>query len=472
QFGEEVYGYLVALKQAFDPNNLLNPGVIIGDMPITQHLRADRVVQKSLKTGFDWRNQISLLDAVEKCNGAGACRKSAGRGVMCPSYQATRDDQYSTRGRSNLLRIALTEADPLSALSHAELQRALDLCLGCKACYSECPASVDMAKLKSEVLYQTQRKQPVLQQLSMKHYGLLLSWGAKWPALFNWVQRLGVTKRVLGVDTRRTLPTIQAFDVAKWWRNQPKKSEESIAQKAQRVWVLCDLFSLKQEPDVAKATLSCLNKLGFEVRPIYLQHSPRVLISQGLLTEAKVVLGDIVAQLEEVASEDRVIGMEPSELLVWRDEVRSLLPMECTKYAWLSRSKPVLLFEELIQELAQQAILPALKKIPPPYEKVWLHVHCHQKALAQPQDTKTVLQLIPGLKVEVIASGCCGMSGDFGYKHYDVSQKIAEQSLLPALKQVQSNDVIVATGTSCRHQIQDFGGKKSRHIAELFDWVL
>ena len=472
QFGEEVYGYLVALKHSFDPNNLLNPGVIIGDMPITQHLRADRVMQQPLQTGFDWRNQISLLDAVEKCNGAGACRKSSGRGVMCPSYQATREESLSTRGRSNLLRMALTEADPVQALSQEALQEALALCLGCKACYSECPASVDMAKLKSEVLYQTQRKQPILQQLSMKHYGLLLNWGAKWPALFNWVQRLGVTKSVLGVDARRELPKVQGLDVAKWWRNEPKKFKESTAQKAGRVWVLCDLFSVKQEPDVAKATLSCLNKLGLEVRAIYLQHSPRVLISQGLLTEAKAVLGEIVTQLKEVAPEDQIIGIEPSELLVWRDEVTSLLPKECSQYAWLARPKPVLLFEELIQTLAQQAALPVLKKFPPPYGKVWLHVHCHQKALAQPQDTKRVLQLIPDIKVEVIASGCCGMSGDFGYKHYDLSQKIAEQTLLPALKEVQANDVVVATGTSCRHQIQDFGGKKSLHLAQLFDWVL
>ncbi|MEA3404417.1 MAG: FAD-binding and (Fe-S)-binding domain-containing protein, partial [Pseudomonadota bacterium] len=158
QVGEQVYAYLLELKRAFDPHNLLNPGVIIGDTLITENLRADRQPQKVFETGFDWRKDLSLMDAVEKCNGAAVCRQSVGRGVMCPSYQATRDEQYSTRGRSNLLRYALTEANPINALTDSELQDALDMCLGCKACKTECPASVDMARLKSEVLYQIQGK--------------------------------------------------------------------------------------------------------------------------------------------------------------------------------------------------------------------------------------------------------------------------------------------------------------------------
>ncbi|MCF6346499.1 MAG: FAD-binding oxidoreductase, partial [Thiomicrorhabdus sp.] len=265
QFGEEVYGYLVALKHVFDPLNLLNPGVIIGSAPITQNLRADRALQVSLKTGFDWQDQISLLDAVEKCNGAGACRKSVGRGVMCPSYQATREEDYSTRGRSNLLRMALTDAEPLKALSNSQLQEALDLCLGCKACHTECPASVDMAKLKSEVLHQTRSNQPILKRLSVQHYGTLLAWGAKWPALFNVLQKRSFIKKILGVDPRRVLPEIRAFDVPYWWEDQ---LTGTVSQTSSTVWLLCDVFSLRQEPEVAKATLSCLQKMGVAVKPI------------------------------------------------------------------------------------------------------------------------------------------------------------------------------------------------------------
>ena len=481
QFGEEVYAHLVALKHTFDPHNLFNPGVIIGNRPITENLRANRVLQTPLKTGFDWQADISLLDAVEKCNGAGACRKSAGAGVMCPSYQATRDEAFSTRGRSNLLRIALTESDPIKALSHHELQQALDLCLGCKACHTECPASVDMAKLKSEVLYQTRDSQGWLKSFSVKHYGAILALGAKWPALFNRLQNMEATKRLLGIDIRRKLPLIQGEDVPKWWAQQSCDLHSSRLLKNRTVWVLCDLFSLKQEPDIAKATLRCFQKLGVKVKPIYLKHSPRALISQGLLKEAKAVLLDIMVQLKAVTEPDYIVGIEPSELLVWRDELASLLSLDDTQYhdyPWLKRPKPVLSFEECLLEWSKQGKLPQFKKIPPPYvsnsssPKIWLHVHCHQKALAQPLDTQNALQLIPNIEVEMMPTGCCGMSGDFGYKHYELSKTIANQSLLPTLKKANPEDIIVATGTSCRHQIQELGERKSLHIAQVFDWIL
>ncbi len=472
QFGEEVYGYLVALKQVFDPNNLLNPGVIIGDKPITENLRALRQVQQPLATGFDWSADLSLMDAVEKCNGAGACRKSAGRGVMCPSYQATREENYSTRGRSNLLRFALTEANPMQALSNEALQTALALCLGCKACKQECPASVDMAKLKSEVLFQTGGNTPFIPRLALKHYGTLLALGAKWPTLFNRLQNMRGVKRLMGVDARCVLPAVEGGSLEKWWQAQPKNSQNVTAT----VWVLCDLFSQRQSQAVAKATLRCVQKLGSEVKPVYLKHSPRALISQGLLKEAKYALLEVVNQLSTVQPEDLVIGIEPSELLVWRDEVRSLLDSESLKTAWLQRSKPVLSFEEWLLLHHQQQKLPAFKKFPPPYDsakaKVWLHVHCHQKALANPLDSKTALQLIPELDVEMVATGCCGMSGDFGYKHYDLSKKIAEQGILPALAKASENDLVVATGISCRHQIERFGQKNALHIAQVFDLVL
>jgi FAD/FMN-containing dehydrogenase/Fe-S oxidoreductase len=481
QFGLEVYAHLVALKHTFDPHNLFNPGVIIGNRPITENLRANRVLQTPLKTGFDWQADISLLDAVEKCNGAGACRKSAGSGVMCPSYQATREEAFSTRGRSNLLRIALTESDPVKALSHHELQQALDLCLGCKACHTECPASVDMAKLKSEVLYQTRDAQGWIKPFSVKHYGTLLALGAKWPALFNRVQNMNVTKRLLGIDARRTLPQVKAEDVPKWWAKQSHGSLSNSHLKNRTIWVLCDLFSLKQEPDIAKATLRCFQKLGLNVKPIYLTDSPRALISQGLLKEAKMALLNTLTQLNAVKEHDRVVGIEPSELLIWRDELSSLIALNESQYQetpWLKRDKPVLSFEECLLELSQQGHLPKLKNIPPPYvdnpsnPKIWLHVHCHQKALAQPKDTQKALQLIPNATVEMIPTGCCGMSGDFGFKHYDLSNKIANQVLLPTLKKAQEDDLIVATGTSCRHQIQDLDGRKALHIAQVFDWVL
>ncbi|BBN60153.1 oxidoreductase [Hydrogenovibrio marinus] len=447
QVGETVYQCLVNLKRLFDPQNLLNPGVIIGDMPITQNLRAARQPQATLTTGFDWSNDLSLMDAVEKCNGAAACRKSTG--TMCPSYQATREENYSTRGRSNLLRFALTEPNPQTALSNAELQDALEMCLGCKACHSECPANVDMARLKAEVLYQTGKMS--LSRLALKYYGFLMRVGSVFPRIYNQVQNLGWVKRLMNVDSRRALPTLSNLELSRWWQTTDNASKDNC----QRVWLLCDLYSRYQESEVGQAAILTLHKLGCDVQPIFLEASPRALISQGLLDGARKALLDINRQLSAVQENDWIVGIEPSEVLVWRDEAQALMKAE-------TQTWQILLFEEAVLKLAEKGELPfqALTR------KVKVHTHCHQKSLAKEADVAKALSLIPALEVERIASGCCGMSGEFGYRHYDVSKKIAEQSLLPAIE--EGDALIVATGTSCRHQLDDFSSKQGLHSAQVF----
>lgn len=466
QVGDEVYECLVQLKQAFDPKNLLNPGVIMGEMSITQNWRADRQPQVHLSTGFDWSADLSLMDAVEKCNGAGACRKSASSGGgMCPSYQATREENYSTRGRSNLLRFALTESNPKKALAEAELQEALSLCLSCKACHTECPASVDMASLKAEVLYQV--AQPSLKSWLLKHYGRVLSWSSRFATLTNWVQNLSGVKKALKVDLRRKLPETATWNLQTWWQQQ---AQSFSASNAQTVWVLCDLYSQYQEPEVGQAVLEVMLKMGVQVKPIFIKTSPRALISQGLLDEAKQALKEIEQQLAHKAPEDAIVGIEPSELLVWRDEAPKLL--KNAKTAKNTQAWAFLLFEEWVlrcHEKGQKFNFVPLK------QNIKVHVHCHQKSLAQPNDVIKVLNLIPGQEqqgVEMIQTGCCGMAGDFGYEHYDVSVKIAEQALLPALEAAQKEDLIVATGTSCRHQIADLTERKGLHCAQVFNLAL
>ena len=482
QVGAQVYAYLLELKRAFDPNNLLNPGVIIGDMPITQNLRADRQPKELLSTAFDWSKDLSLMDAVEKCNGAGACRKSAGRGVMCPSYQATREENYSTRGRSNLLRFALTEPNPQKALSNSELQDALEMCLGCKACKTECPANVDMAALKAEVLYQTNSKSLrfSFSNWVLAHYGSILERGQKFPQLFNWLQSLSILKSMMGVDSRRKLPQAYATNLQHWWTNYAAnhRADSSDLVIKPKTWVLCDLFSQYQEPDVGKATLASLSKMGLDIEPIFMKTSPRALISQGLLKEAKQALLEIISQLANYRTGDWIVGIEPSQFLVWRDETQKLLKktdFKTSYQAWslnADNSEPekqsllnILSYEELILKLDSLGQLPSLSSLK---SVVWLHVHCHQKALAKPNDSKSALETIPGVEVKMIQSGCCGMSGEFGYKHYDVSKKIANQILLPALKEANENDLIVATGTSCRHQLEDLGQYSALHISQVF----
>ncbi|NCN43630.1 MAG: FAD-binding oxidoreductase [Piscirickettsiaceae bacterium CG_4_9_14_3_um_filter_43_564] len=458
QVGDAVYQHLVTLKQTFDPQNLFNPGVIIGDTPITENLRANRQPQQFLSPGYNWQKDLSLMDAVEKCNGAGACRKSAGNGVMCPSYQATREENYSTRGRSNLLRRALTEPNPLTALKQPELQDALSLCLGCKACKSECPASVDMARLKSEVLYQVNDFS--LSGLSIKFYGAIMKLGAIAPGLYNSVQNLAMVKWLMAVDARRTLPKLANQSIAKWLAHQP--AAEIVSDDQQTVWLLLDLYVQYQEPNIAQAAIQSLQALGLNVKPILLTSSPRALLSQGLLKEAKTALAEIQQQLNAVTAEDFVVGIEPSDTLVWRDEAIDLVTEN--DQAWSFSS--VLLFEELILKLNETQSL----DFQPLRQTVWLHVHCHQKSLAKPEEVVKALQLIPELRVNTIQSGCCGMSGEFGYKNYEVSHKIASQTLLPTLEKADNNDLVVATGTSCRHQIEDFADKQGLHPAEIF-WM-
>jgi FAD/FMN-containing dehydrogenase/Fe-S oxidoreductase len=471
QVGEQVYAWLKELKHAFDPHNLLNPGVIIGDMPITQNLRADRQPKQILPTAFDWSADLSLMDAVEKCNGAAACRKSAGRGVMCPSYQATREENYSTRGRSNLLRYALTEPDPRKALNSAELQDALELCLGCKGCKSECPANVDMARLKAEVLHQT-RKPVDPAALGVQYYGTLLRLGQKAPGVFNRLQSLGMVKRLMGIDARRNLPKVHGTDLQTWWRSQTASAAvPSDMPTPRKVWVLCDLFSQYHEPQVGQAVLGTLLRLGLQPQPVWMQSSPRALISRGRLPEARRALLAVIEQMQDWQAGDWIVGIEPSELLVWRDEALDLLKQSAfeTDRAWYGQgqgAQTVWSFEELMLALAKEKALPELKPIK---RTLWLHVHCHQKALAKPADSAAALRLIDGLDVRMIQSGCCGMSGEFGYKHYEVSKAIANQSLLPALADAREEDWIVATGTSCRHQLADLGSHQALHIAQVFE---
>lgn len=460
QVGAEVYQLFQRVKKVFDPQNSFNPGVILSETPITKNHRADRQPKDLLATGFDWRADISLMDAVEKCNGAGACRKSTG--AMCPSYQATRNEADSTRGRANLLRIALTEPDPRKALTSTELQDALANCLSCKACKSECPASVDMARLKAEVAYQLKPGKMV--SWALKNQAKLMAWSVEKPKLSSWLQNLSLTKKLLKVDPRRNLPPVGGFSLQAWWQGLTSK-QLALNSGKQKVWVLADLYSQYQEPEIGQAVLESLLKLGFDVRPIFMQASPRSLISNGLLQEAAEEIQSCINMLSQVDLDDYIIGIEPAETLTWRDEAKDLLPKTADAFDY----SQVRLYEELLMDLVAQKRLPSLRATK---KKVWLQVHCHQESLAKSSQVVELLTQIPDLVVHKIASGCCGMAGDFGYKNYDLSVKVAQNNLLPALEQMHSDDWVVATGTSCRTQVKDLVGVQALHPAQIINDLL
>lgn len=463
QVGDEVYSAFQQLKQTFDPDARFNPGVILGDQSITEHHRADRQPKKKLEAGFDWRADISLMDSVEKCNGAGTCRKTTG--MMCPSYQVTGEEAYSTRGRANLLRRALTEPDPLQALNGVQLQDALANCLSCKACKTECPASVDMARLKAEVAFQLKPSRWVAWALRRQYK--LMDWSVRHPGFSNFLQNFGLSKRALGIDKRRNLPRAGAFRLQDWWESLSHSELDPLQEGdvRQKVWVLCDLFSQFQEPQIGQATLNSLLKLGFDVRPVFMHASPRSLISQGLLAEATEELARLISMLNQVALDDYIIGIEPSETLTWRDEAKDLLPKKADAFDY----SQVRLYEELLVDLVAQKRLPQLTSV---NKTLWLQVHCHQQSLAQPEQVHQALAQVPGLVIKTIGGGCCGMAGDFGYKKYDLSIKVANQTLVPALKQVKTEDWVVATGTSCRTQVMDISGIQAMHVAQIMDQVL
>jgi FAD/FMN-containing dehydrogenase/Fe-S oxidoreductase len=452
QFGKVVYQYFIDLKHTFDPNNLFNPGVILSDKSILEDLRPV-VSQQELPAAFDWKEDLSFYYAVEKCNGAGVCRKSIG-GVMCPSYRATRNEEFSTRGRANLLRKALSSEGPAKSLKNRELKEALNLCLSCKACKSECPANVDMAKLKSEYLFQIRNIDSYVKSWHVKYLGSILKIGSKAPDTFNFLQNSFLGKVLIGFE--RQPPLLQKKSLNDWW-NACKANNENYTTT---VWVIADIFTQYYDVNIGRDVLNLLKKCRVNIQVIFPKNSIVAMVSRGLLNEAKNELKVLHSQLGDIDKNDLIVGIDPSEVLVWRDEAKGLLN---------GKLPNVLLFEELLLELDSLKVLPKFSAIQP---KVWIYEHCHQKALAVVENLIKSIKLIPEIQFEIIDSGCCGMAGEFGYKHIEISEKIAHNSLDIYMEKINSQDILIATGTSCRKQILDVFKVPSKHLAQLFSQSL
>ena len=463
-FGDELYAAFQRVKHLFDPEHRLNPGKIVNAPPMTESLRfGPDYHAEEPATLLDFSHSGGIARHVELCSGTGVCRKTEG-GMMCPSYRATMDEMHSTRGRANALRWALKQGNAAQDLRSPWMFKVLDLCLSCKACKAECPSNVDLAKLKAEVteVYYQNRGRP-LSHWMLARLPTLLRLASSVSPLVN---RLSMSKalrwlmgKTLGIDARRSLPPIHRQHFRRWFRSH---SPSSNAGQRGRVLLLDDCFTSFQEPQIGKAAVALLEQAGFQVDRLGLCCG-RPLFSKGMLSTARRLVRDQASGLAARLSDGvPILGIEPSCLLSLVDEWPELVPGTST--AAIARSS-FLLDQWLAGELNSGRVSLQFRS---KTERAALHTHCHQRALVGSADTADLLRRVPGLEVEVLDTGCCGMAGTFGYEteHYDLSVRIAELSLLPALA-ARPQSMVLAPGTSCRHQIGDLTRRQALHPLQL-----
>jgi FAD/FMN-containing dehydrogenase/Fe-S oxidoreductase len=499
QFGERMMHAFCEIKDAFDPDGLMNPGKIVratkmddrslyrfkpgyAEQPLAPALdwsawnvQADPVTEQVSAPGTGLDATGGFAKAVEMCNNNGHCRKFDS-GTMCPSYRVTRDEQHLTRGRANTLRLAVSGQLGPDAMTSDALYETMDLCVGCKGCKRDCPTGIDMARMKTEFLYHYRKRHGMrLKDKLVASLPRYAPWASKLAPLLNLRDRLPgaarLTEKWLGLGARRTLPR---------WRSDTFLSSVPIAEPAANgapeVVLFADTFNNYFEPENARAALRVLQAAGYhvhvarapgEARPLC---CGRTYLAAGQVDEAKQeARRTIDALLPFVRRGVAVVGLEPSCLLTMRDEFLA--------YGFGDEARALagaaMLFEEFIaRESTEGRLNLSLKALP--QSTALLHGHCHQKAFDAVKPVQRVLGLIPGLEVKLIESSCCGMAGSFGYEaqHYEVSMKMGELSLLPAVRQASADTLIVADGTSCRHQIADGAQREAVHVARVLEAAL
>ena len=475
-FGARMVRNFEEVKAAFDPAGMMNPGKIV--QPPRMDDRAlfrfkPGYAVRPFEPGLDWSEWGGFGGAVEMCNNNGACRKFDA-GVMCPSFRVTGDEQHLTRGRANSLRLAISGQLGDNALASDEMLETMKLCVGCKGCKRECPTGVDMARMKTEVLYQRSKTHGLpLRERLIAYLPRYAPWASRLAPLFNGRNTVpglaGLSERLLSFSAKRALP--------KWRRDrfQAQAPAQGPAD-GREVVLLADTFNTYFEPENLHAAVAVLTSAGYRVhlpraadggRPLC---CGRTFLSAGLVEDARAEAARTRAALADYVARDvPVIGLEPSCLLTLRDEFKALLPGEETDAL---AGRAVLIEEFLAAEHRAgrlQLDLHSLGKT-----RALLHGHCHQKAFAALSPVESVLRLIPDLAVETIETSCCGMAGAFGYnaETHALSLKMGELSLLPAVRAASPDTILVADGTSCRHQIHDGAQRTAKHAIRVLERAL
>jgi FAD/FMN-containing dehydrogenase/Fe-S oxidoreductase len=512
-FGPTLYQAFREIKRAFDPNNLFNPGKIVDAPPLTANLRyGPAYVTPDIPTTFDFSVDGGLTRAAELCAGVGECRKKR-EGSMCPSFQATREEQHSTRGRANALRLAITGQLGFKGFTDPALKEVLDLCLECKACKSECPTNVDMARLKAEFWHQYYKKHglpwrnwvfgnlPRLSHFAWRHSRL-----SNWLVGTRWIRVLN--EKLWGMDRRRSLPKLKVWErrfLAEFMPLLP----DGLNDPSKVVLLFPDTFMRYYAPEAALAACKLLHEAGFKLRTGFLEGwdpeigppeeegissvfcCGRPHISNGLLTKAvRYASHNVDCLIRWANSGKKIIACEPSCILTIKDDYPALLKGEMRKKAE-TVAAACFTFEEFMEnaqvsgardsvnsrgaDATPLALSPARPiKFKPGPKRILVHGHCHQRALVGMEPTMRLLRRIPGAEVTDLDAGCCGMAGSFGYEkeHYEISRLIGEQRLFPSIRKAESDTVIVASGFSCRSQIEHFTGRTAVHPAQLLHSLL
>ena len=462
-FGPQVYDAFRQVKKLFDPAGLMNPGVIIDPNPMDQDLRyGPKYKVLPEPTEYHYREDGGFAAAVEMCNGDGACLQKL-VGTMCPSYRATRNEQDSTRGRANALRLAMTGKFGSDGLTDPRLFEVLDLCLSCKSCRSECPSNVDLTRLKSEFLqkYHDAHGLPLRERIianSPRMAAMVAGWKAP---IMNWFQSTWLVRKVLekivGFDSRRKAPDYARVSFTKWFNKRPKPN----GQLTKKVVLFDDTYLKYHQTEVGISAVELLESCGYEVILANAGCCQRPRISHGFLRKAKLKGEKTLRNLDLYIQQGlKIVVCEPGCCSALTDDLPDLIDDE-----QLGRriKANVMMIDQFLATDLQQGNLDC--RFTSPFSRILIHGHCHQKSLFGTIAMQNLLDRVPGISVEQIDSGCCGMAGSFGYEreHYDLSMQIGQERLFPAIRNRPKDTAVVACGFSCRHQIADGTGTKALH---------